>query len=282
MPKELREEFEQQKAEETLTSEAGELFDEVVIDEVTEVLPPPFSMPEPRDTSDRSYNPADPAESDYSDSDPESDDPRMLTVWEGIAKFFYFVFNPYLIPAYATLLLFELSVVGLTAPGAALIYTLTVLGITCVVPLIVLFFLTRLGAVKDFSLKESGERTVPYVVSLLTLGAAVGLFLARSAPAWLWTVFAGGCVTILVNLFVNYKIRVSNHASAVAALLAAFVVLQMSGMAVHPLGWWVIGTVMILGIVGTAAMIIGRHSLFEVVVGYATGFLPVILMSLIK
>ena len=172
--------------------------------------------------------------------------------------------------------------VAISSPAAAPIYSVTWFGITVILPLIVLRFLRRFRLISDYTLRERDERTLPYVVSLVTLGVLVWFMMSHGAEPWLWTIYVGGCATILINLFVNYRIRVSNHASGVAALLAMFIALQRSGMILFPLGWWVIGTVVVLGVVGTAAMAVGRHRFVDVVVGYLTGFLPIILISLIR
>lgn len=241
-----------------------------------ELVPPPF-LPPQSDASEES------ASRDHSGRSvaPDISAPRRLNAWEGIAKFVYDVFNPFLIPAYATLLLFELSVLALTAPGATLAYTLTVFGATCVLPLVVLLFLRRVGVISSLSMPDRASRTLPYAVALLTIGAVTVLFVYRGAPAWIWTIYLGGCVTVLLNLLANYRVKVCNHASGAAALLAMFVVLQMKGMPVHPLGWWVIATVIVCGVVGASAMLVGRHRLIDVMVGYITGFLPIVLISLI-
>lgn len=199
----------------------------------------------------------------------------------GVARFFYDFFNPFLIASYLTLLLFEMTVLALTAPGASVVYTVTVLGATAIVPAIALVFMRRFGAISALSMPLRSERFVPYVLALLTLGAITLLLAFRGAPLWLWLIYAGGCVAIMANMLINIKIRVSNHATAMAAFIAALVIMQTSGMSIHPLGWWAIGAVIVAGIVGSAAMLLGRHSLLEVAIGYATGFLSVILLGLI-
>lgn len=271
MPKELRDEIEQQRAEQPVERNQ---------EETTVVPPPPVPSPEPvpspPDINQPSVVPSPPSPV------PPQPEIGMLNVWEGISKFFYDIFNPFLIPAYVTLLLFELSVLKLTNPMAALSYTLTVLGATCVVPVVVLVFLRKMGVISSLGMTDRNERTLPYIVSLLTLAAMTVLMVFRQAPAWVWTVYVGGCATILINLFVNYRIKVCNHASGIAAVLAMFVALQLHGLPVVQLGWWVIATVLLCGLIGTAAMVVGRHCLLDVLIGYATGFLPIVLFSLIK
>ena len=280
MPPEARDEYKEQEKrpvqEETDAVEAGETViesEESPAGNLKIPVPPPV-----KEVSVLEELPED-------DNEQKEEEPPMpdgpLSVWQGVAKFFYDVFNPFLVPAYATLLLFELSLLGVTVPGAAIPYALTVLGATAVIPVVALIGLRKFGLISSLSLTGRKERTVPYVISILTFIAVTLLFVFRGAPTWLWTLYCGATTTVVVNLLINFKLKISNHASGVAALLAMFMVIQNHGVPLHDLSWWVIGTTLLCGIIGTAALMIGRHRLRDVLAGYVTGFLPIILFSLI-
>ena len=196
-------------------------------------------------------------------------------------KLFYRIFSPFMVPTYATLFIFLLSILSIVAPGAATAYTLTVFGATGLVPIILLLIMRKLGMVDSFEIHGQSERQIPYIVQFLVLGAMTLFFLYKGANSWIWTIYLGATAVSLINFVINYRIRVSNHCSAVAALLAVLMVIQRSGMPPHSLFWWVVGALIVTGIVGAAAISIGRHKLIDVIVGYATGFLGIILFSLI-
>lgn len=206
----------------------------------------------------------------------------LAIISRGVLKFFYDFFNPLLIPTYATILIFELSVLAIVAPEAGLPYSLTVFGATCVLPLIAFSVLRMVGAVNSISLEGRKERTFPYLIEILGTGAMTLFFLFKGAPNWLWLIYCGATATVLLNLLINFRIRVSNHCSAVAGLLAVLIVINNDGLPLPMLGWWAIGTVILGGILGTGAVLLGKHSLKDVAIGYATGFLPIILFTLIK
>lgn len=203
-------------------------------------------------------------------------------IFKGVLRFLYDFLHPLLVPAYATLLIFELSIVSLTAPGAALSYTLTVFGISCILPLLALLFLRRIGAIGSITLESRGDRTVPYIIEFLAMAAITVFFVFKGAPLWLWLIYCGGATTILINMLLNFRWRVSCHCSAIAAVLATLMVINSDGIPHPTLGWWAIGTVLLAGFLGTGAMLLGRHSLRNVLIGYATGFLPIILFTLIR
>lgn len=196
-------------------------------------------------------------------------------------RFLYWVFSPLLVPTYVTLLVFLLSMLALILPGAALPYTLTVFGATCMVPLIAVYVLMRVGALKDFQMYDPRERILPYVIEVLALGGCTLFFFFKGAAPWIWCIYCGATAVALVNFAVNFRLRISNHCSAIAALLAALMVINRSGFPQASLFWWVVGTVIVAGYIGMMAVVYGRHSLREVLAGYATGFLGIILFSLI-
>lgn len=192
------------------------------------------------------------------------------------------VVSPLLVPTFATLAIFWFSILSIVAPGAVLPYALTVAGATGVVPLLSLFVLKRIGSISSYYMYERNERIVPYIVMTLALGAMTVFYVVKGATPWIWTIYCGATAACLLNFCINFRLRVSTRCSAAAALLAALIVINTYGLPQVPLFWWAIGVIFFAGLAGTAAVFGGRHSIWEVIAGYATGFLPVILFSLIR
>ena len=196
-------------------------------------------------------------------------------------RIIYAFFSPFLAPTIATWWIFSLSVLQIYHPGAGTPYAFTVFGATCIVPVIALLILLKVGAIKTVDILSPKERILPYFLQIVALGAVTFFFIYRGAPAWIWTVFCGAAAVGVVNLILNFFIRVSNHCSAMAGLLAVLLVINSHGMPIHPLMWWAVGVAACGGLAGAFAIIIGRHSVWDVFAGYATGFLCIILFSLI-
>lgn len=192
------------------------------------------------------------------------------------------VTSPFLVPTYFTLAIFWFSILAVVAPGAILPYALTVFGATGIVPFLSLFILRRMGLVESFRLFKRRERVVPYVVEILALGGITLFYAVKGAAPWIWTIYCGATAATLLNFLVNFRFRISCHCTAMGALLAALIVIQNYGLPQVPLLWWIVGVVAFAGLSGTMAIIFGRHTLWEVFAGYASGFLGIILFSLIK
>lgn len=203
-------------------------------------------------------------------------------LWQPILRGLYDLLSPLTAPTIATIWLFTLSIIRVIAPSAGTAYSITVFGATCLVPLLLYFVLSRIGIVESFSLPQRRQRVYFYIIEFVAFGALTWFFLNKGAAPWVWTLYCGAGVVALANFLINLRFRISNHCSAMAALLAVLIVINRDGVPQHPLLWWVVGTVAAIGYVGTMAMLLGRHSLWEVLAGYATGFLGIILMSLIR
>ena len=220
-------------------------------------------------------------DSEISENSEEAKESDSSAIDMGSLKALYTFTSPFLAPTYATLLIFWFSILAIIAPRAVLPYALTIFGATGMLPLITLFILRRIGAIESFQLYSQRERIIPYIVEILALGAVTIFYVAKGATPWIWTIFCGATAVALINFFINFKFRISNHCSAMAALLAAILVVQIYGVPPQPLYWWAIGVVFFAGFAGSMAIFVGRHTVWEVITGYATGFLGVILFSLI-
>ena len=199
-----------------------------------------------------------------------------------LAKIINALLSPFFAPAIATWWIFSFSLLRMVAPGATAPYTLTVFGATGLVPFVVYYILLKSGVVKTVEMSTCRERIAMYIVEILALGAVTIFFILRGANPWIWTIFCGGTAVAVVNFILNFFMRVSCHCSAMSSLLAVLIIINKSGMPQVNLFWWLIGTIAALGFVGWMAIKYGRHTVWEVLAGYATGFLGIILFSLIR
>lgn len=198
-----------------------------------------------------------------------------------LASFIYALFSPLAVPTIICILLFLLSILYVVAPGAVVPYSLTVFGASCVVPLITIYILLKVGEADSFKLFSARERVIPYIIEIMALGGLTLFFVFKGATPWIWTIFLGCTATAVANFLINFRLRVSCHCSAMGALVASLIVISKFGMPQMSMLWWIIGALFFAGYTGTLAISYGKHNIWEVMVGYITGFLSIILFSLI-
>ena len=205
--------------------------------------------------------------------------------WERIADTFSHILSwvlvPLLMPVYGILFIFRLSVLDMVSPGAQTAVTFVIAGINFFAPMLLIFLLKVFGVVQDVGLNGQKERAIPYVITAICYGCSAWFVASRGAPVWVAMFFCGGVVASLVNMCINFKWKISAHAAAIAGIVALLVRLQRD-VAVEPqLFVWLIITVGMAGLLGSARIWLGRHTVWQVLAGYLVGFCSVFFMMYI-
>ena len=203
---------------------------------------------------------------------PEEKYERIFTICSHILSW---VLSPLLVPIYAILFIFRLSVLDVIPSGLQTAFTFIIAGINLCVPALLILLLKFLGVVSDLGLNERKERPIPYVITALCYGATAWFLASRGAPIWVSMFFTGGAAAALINFAINYKWKISAHAAAMAGLIALLIRLERD-VAVEPkLVVWLLITIGATGLLGSARIWLGRHTLGQVLAGYLVGFCSV-------
>ncbi len=192
------------------------------------------------------------------------------------------IFTPLLVPTYGMIFASFLSVLAMLPLGVLLSTIGITFVLTCLIPMAGIFVLYRTGFVKSPTLRERSERFVPFVLAMLCyLGCAFFLYRA-AAPLWLTMFYVGGAAAIVISTVVSLWWKISAHSAAVGGLVAMAFRLAASHQAIHDMNVWISVLVIIAGMVMTARVYLGRHTLMQVLAGCANGFLCVWFMTMIR
>lgn len=211
---------------------------------------------------------------------PEDNTPleRFIT---GFSHLISWVFVPLLMPVYGILLIFSLSFLSYATFGTKLLFTLIVFGANFLVPMILVLLLKKLGLIQDVGLNGRKERLIPYIITIVCL-AGTGLFLyLKMAPLWVAVFFAGGALAGLINLLINFRWKISAHAAGIAGVVAMLIQVIKEGPSSADMVWWIVVAILCAGLLGSARIWLGRHTLMQVLAGSAVGFLSVWTLSLL-
>lgn len=191
------------------------------------------------------------------------------------------VFTPLFVPTYGMLLVSYLTVLVILPTKITWLGIGMVFLITCIFPVVGIFAMYKAGFIKDVGLNERTERTVPYVLTTLCyLGA--GYFLYRvGMPMWIDMFFAGGALAAFINIIVNRWWKISAHGAGMGGLVALMFRMVASNYAIYNLNIWISAVIIVTGLVLTARVYLGRHTLMQVLAGCANGFLCVWLLSML-
>lgn len=203
---------------------------------------------------------------------------RGLTIFSNILSW---LMVPLLMPVYGILLIFGLSILGITSRGAQTVFTLTVFTVNVIVPMLLIFLLKKQGFVDDYGLNGQKERLIPYIITILCMGATAGFMAWKNAPMWTVMFFTGGALAGLINFIVNFRWKISAHSAGVAGIVALLVHLARGPLASPSTFAWLAVWILLAGLLGSARVWLGRHTAAQVLAGYATGFLSVYLLMMI-
>lgn len=242
-----------------------------------------FGMPEPMPGPDDKKEteppvPSTPSTQKWSKDDPESPLEKAVT---GISHLLSWVLVPLLMPVYGLMLAFGLSVLDVTPMHLRVNFTMIVAGITVAIPMILVVVLKKFGLVDDIGLNNRKERLIPYIITIIAYGAAAWFMAAKHAPLWLSMFFAGGAVAALINLLINFRWKISAHAAGIAGVVALLIRIAKDGYPEPELFTWLLITIGLAGLLGSARVWLGRHTVWQVVAGYAVGFCSVFFLTMI-
>lgn len=192
-----------------------------------------------------------------------------------------FVFSPLLVPTYGILLAFCLSFLVILPTQTKLVVTLTTFLMTGIMPFATILLLWKSKRISEPSLRARAERKWPYIITTICYLANVAYLIFLKAPSWLWAFMLGASISLLIVMAINSRWKISAHTTAMGGLVAMLFRIAVCGYNPMPIDGVLTATILLTGMVGTARLLLQRHTLSQVLAGFVVGFIPVYLISLI-
>ena len=156
-------------------------------------------------------------------------------------------------------------------PGTCVLLLGMVAAMTIAFPLFSTLLLIHAGVLDDLHMRDHRQRTAPYAMTLLY--HAMGYYLLHQAPAQqaLLPLFTGGLAALLLTLLINLRWKISAHMVGIGGLLGGITALAvLHGLPLVPL---LALLVLLAGALGSARLLDGGHTLWQVHAGAALGFI---------
>ncbi|WP_116128084.1 hypothetical protein [Lewinella sp. IMCC34183] len=195
------------------------------------------------------------------------------------------LFHPLLLPTYIFLILagvnpYLFGTSDLGEPRAMSNLILIFLD-TFVIPVIAVLIMVRLNMINSVMMHEKSERIGPLLLVMVLYFWIFYNFSQSNQTPTIFTSFLLGVVIALVTSFVvNLLDKISLHAVGMGGLVAVSVIMLALfgpnginvGEVTVGLPLLVLVSVLLAGVVGTARLSLGAHSLLQVIAGYLIGF----------
>lgn len=150
--------------------------------------------------------------------------------------------------------------------------------ITGVLPFIFILLLHRFGQITDIHLVDRRERVLPYMFTILCY-VALSMYMQHiHAPMWVNGMMWGATLAVAVDLLINFVWKISGHMTGMGGLLSILICIDHDGVAAFDFEILMCIFIVLCGVIGTARMIMERHTLGQVFAGFLNGFFCVALM----
>lgn len=127
--------------------------------------------------------------------------------------------------------------------------------------------------INKLSPQEMAQRKRRFVPFLLTIFSYLLCFFVMERLHFLWYmrgIIVAALLMMIICVVANLRWKLSEHAAGTGAVLGGLV--AFSALFGYNPVWWLCLVILVAGVVGTARIILGHHTVGEVLGGFAVGY----------
>lgn len=189
------------------------------------------------------------------------------------ARVISLVLNPFIMPVLGVIFLLKVHRVYSLIYTASFTNTLIVLALilTLIFPFISIYVLYRSRLISDLSLTKRKERILPSTITVFYyLGFYYFLRRIDGLDPVVLSGFLGGCVALILSIFITQKWKISLHAQGISSLTGLIIGVCQVTFVSHL--WLILFLLVCMGLVGTSRLILNKHTPMQVYAGTTLGF----------
>ena len=186
-----------------------------------------------------------------------------------VARITSIVFTPFSIPFLAFLVLFLFSYLRIMP----ILYKGIVLGIvycfTILTPTITIFLFRKINGFARQELSERKKRYVPILLTIISYVFCLLMMRKLNIPWYMTGIIFVSLVISILCILVNLKWNLSEHMAGMGGIIGGLV--SFSALFSYNPVVWLCLFILIAGILGSARIVLGHHTLGEVLSGVVVG-----------
>ena len=186
-----------------------------------------------------------------------------------VARITSIVFTPFSIPFLAFLVLFLFSYLRIMP----ILYKGLVLGIvycfTILTPTITIFLFRKINGFARQELSERKKRYVPILLTIISYVFCLLMMRKLNIPWYMTGIIFVSLVISIICILVNLKWKLSEHMAGMGGIIGGLV--SFSALFSYNPVVWLCLFILIAGILGSARIVLGHHTLGEVLSGFVVG-----------
>ncbi len=180
------------------------------------------------------------------------------------------IFTPFYLPMVGLVALFVFSYLSMLPWQYKFSILLVVYVFTIFMPTYLIHLYRKYQGWSHIELGIKERRVVPYVISILCYFGCYYFLNSVHVPHVIGGIVVVAMVVQVLCALINVWWKISTHTAAIGGVAGGLVAFSFK-FAFNPV-WWLCLVLILAGMVGTARMILRQHSLFQVVMGFLTGF----------
>ncbi|MCB9063784.1 MAG: hypothetical protein H6551_01420 [Chitinophagales bacterium] len=195
---------------------------------------------------------------------------KMLRV---LAKFVSYLLHPIFMPLILLGTLYYVSPISFVkykGTDLQMVFARVAL-ITVFFPLLVVLLLKGLGFIKSIFMRTQKERIIPLLWTMICYWWVSHVFKNTDAPLIMQVLFKGSYWGLIVLFVCSIFFKISMHTMAAGGMLGFLTVLII--MSPVDMTIPLIAAIVVAGFSGTARLLLGAHTQFEIWSGYVLGIL---------
>ena len=186
-----------------------------------------------------------------------------------VARITSIVFTPFSIPFLAFLVLFLFSYLRIMP----ILYKGIVLGIvycfTILTPTITIFLFRKINGFARQELSERKKRYVPILLTIISYVFCLLMMRKLNIPWYMTGIIFVSLVISIICILVNLKWKLSEHMAGMGGIIGGLV--SFSALFSYNPVVWLCLFILMAGILGSARIVLGHHTLGEVLSGFVVG-----------
>ena len=186
-----------------------------------------------------------------------------------VARITSIVFTPFSITFLAFLVLFLFSYLRIMP----ILYKGIVLGIvycfTILTPTITIFLFRKINGFARQELSERKKRYVPILLTIISYVFCLLMMRKLNIPWYMTGIIFVSLVISIICILVNLKWKLSEHMAGMGGIIGGLV--SFSALFSYNPVVWLCLFILIAGILGSARIVLGHHTLGEVLSGFVVG-----------
>ena len=186
-----------------------------------------------------------------------------------VARVTSIVFTPFSIPFLAFLVLSLFSYLRIMP----ILYKGIVLGIvycfTILTPTITIFLFRKINGFARQELSERKKRYVPILLTIISYVFCLLMMRKLNIPWYMTGIIFVSLVISIICILVNLKWKLSEHMAGMGGIIGGLV--SFSALFSYNPVVWLCLFILIAGILGSARIVLGHHTLGEVLSGFVVG-----------